>query len=1171
VDIKRKYGIVATKPGYKSANTLIELDDKQVEKVVTAPSLTINRVPGVEVTVRVKDQKDNRGVADAVVILDGAGSNYYRETTDSSGNAKLFVTEPGRYAVRISQAFYEPLKESEALLEVGEINALEFSLRAKPKKSEGSNFIAVTVLQGDRVEKIARYNLPLPEARVIVGQYIDSTDKSGKVTVAGDFEGNVEVAVEASGYKRQVKSVRISDKQRYTGGTASLTFLMYPEASEDSLEVSVFTAGKNNEASVPLSGATVSAGEETATTNANGRAKLTGSFEDSVEVAVEKGGYLRQTKSISASGGKGSAIFTLQPEPDEDSVTVTVMGQDPKGGSPTPIAGAPVSANGLTETTNKSGQATITGNFKNGVEVEVKAKGFISQAQQVSIALPARTGLANFTLVPEPAWSDLRAAVDALEPKVLAWNTDLALAEQGRSLVQKLVEQSTQAKENVAARLKEIEDASVIFSSGMGPWPANHYCTQADRLRSNIESYKTEAEAKEQALKIQLDNASALSASCSSVKDVEGVRGMYRSAIQLTAAIGALEKKAVNDGNSLTKLASQRNDVMKIIAEGLEKNLAEIRQETSKGETAATTAGAYFVRADNLNKTLYARHASLSGELASLKATYGLNNFVEGLPADLNKRVELMTQLLGKENNNVFSGPNLDGPKKVQDASAQIQADKERAESLLARFKSIAGDCKIEAVDDLLQEIGNSTVSATTELAATSDLANKCTESAKRGACAPVVAEVRNLMQQGSIQAAQVKVGEARASGCEVTGLDEEIDYYKTLYEAVAMLKAAQNNCRFQEALDFVHRMPAGVQEKPLMRQALADVQAGLNALMATRNLLERARQAGVAQNIAEQDRFLANAQSSALHYACLTEEVNNFKRNTRITRGGVLGAPVNRPEVEEIPDEALKNASEAGNILAGVHKGVDRPEVEEIPETSIKRPQPTANINRTGHQRTARPEVEEIPETSIKRPPAGNTNRGGNRRTAQAQLEEIPEEVVRPGEPRTEERQAPRDTTPKQSRQPAGERWILESATVNPENPRVTWPDGTWTYSAESSSAHYSIYNGGLQADFQWTPPPQQIDSNGFTVSLSVRATDGTGGRITMGMSVSGSGLNSDTPNDAEHRGASASADKTAGRPSASAEKSVTFRPIPNTNEIEVRLAMGWAVTFTYKYRRAQ
>ncbi|CAN5582726.1 hypothetical protein BH20ACI3_BH20ACI3_38060 [soil metagenome] len=274
------------------------------------------------------------------------------------------------------------------------------------------------------------------------------------------------------------------------------------------------------------------------------------------------------------------------------------------------------------------------------------------------------------------------------------------------------------------------------------------------------------------------------------------------------------------------------------------------------------------------------------------------------------------------------------------------------------------------------------------------------------------------------------------------------------------------------------------------------------------------------------------------------------------------------QPKVEEIPDEVVATSRPptrsrpANTTAASTRTRTDQLKVEEIPETSINQPQHAGDIDPfTAKPRTAQPQGDINPIT-------------GKPRTARPQVEEIPEEAVRPNRARTGENPGSVIGTaqqPSTQRQPIGERWILESATVSPENPRVTWPDGTWTYSAESSSAHYSIYNGGIQADFQWTPPPQQIDSNGFTVSLSVQATDGTGGRITMGISVSGSGLNSDTPNDEEHRSASASADKMAGRPSANAQKSVTFKPIPNTNEIEVRVHMGWAVTFTYKYRRVQ
>jgi hypothetical protein len=138
--------------------------------------------------------------------------------------------------------------------------------------------------------------------------------------------------------------------------------------------------------------------------------------------------------------------------------------------------------------------------------------------------------------------------------------------------------------------------------------------------------------------------------------------------------------------------------------------------------------------------------------------------------------------------------------------------------------------------------------------------------------------------------------------------------------------------------------------------------------------------------------------------------------------------------------------------------------------------------------------------------------------------------------------------------------RWVLESVTVSPETP----PQG-WSYSAQSSSAHYTIYNGD-KADFQWTPPPQQIDVTGFTVSLSVQARPIPNNRLAAIISVSGSGLNTDTPQDGQNAYA-----KAENGSAASAQASVTFKPTANSTGLEVKIGMMWAITFTYKYRLAQ
>lgn len=139
------------------------------------------------------------------------------------------------------------------------------------------------------------------------------------------------------------------------------------------------------------------------------------------------------------------------------------------------------------------------------------------------------------------------------------------------------------------------------------------------------------------------------------------------------------------------------------------------------------------------------------------------------------------------------------------------------------------------------------------------------------------------------------------------------------------------------------------------------------------------------------------------------------------------------------------------------------------------------------------------------------------------------------------------------------GGRWTLVSVTAIPETP----PQG-YSYSAQSTSANFVVYNGDKH-DFQWTKPPQQIDANGFTVSLSAHCQSAS--RCASLIGVGGSGIESDTP-----RGEWLTTANGENGSAGSGQKSVTFKPTPNSNELEVRVELMWgAVRFIYKYQRAE
>jgi hypothetical protein len=138
--------------------------------------------------------------------------------------------------------------------------------------------------------------------------------------------------------------------------------------------------------------------------------------------------------------------------------------------------------------------------------------------------------------------------------------------------------------------------------------------------------------------------------------------------------------------------------------------------------------------------------------------------------------------------------------------------------------------------------------------------------------------------------------------------------------------------------------------------------------------------------------------------------------------------------------------------------------------------------------------------------------------------------------------------------------RWTLVSVTAIPETP----PQGYSYSGAQSTSANMVVYNGDKH-NFQWTKPPQQIDANGFTVSMSAQCQSQS--RCASLIGVAGDGIDSDTP--AGERAAAANGENGAG---GSGQKSVTFKPTQNAGEIEVRVELMWgAVKFIYKYKRVE
>ena len=98
--------------------------------------------------------------------------------------------------------------------------------------------------------------------------------------------------------------------------------------------------------------------------------------------------------------------------------------------------------------------------------------------------------------------------------------------------------------------------------------------------------------------------------------------------------------------------------------------------------------------------------------------------------------------------------------------------------------------------------------------------------------------------------------------------------------------------------------------------------------------------------------------------------------------------------------------------------------------------------------------------------------------------------------------------------------------------------------------------------ATYQWTPPPQRIDGNGFTINLSVsEQTPKPEGRVATGINLTGGGLELDPPNPTVPIGAP--------NQGFSGNLSVKIKPPKNASgDYYLKIGVYWGPGFTYHYR---
>jgi hypothetical protein len=206
------------------------------------------------------------------------------------------------------------------------------------------------------------------------------TQTSGGLTVTTPANGNLAppgyymlFLVNSSGVPSVAKIIQITQNG---GSTGSLSGTV------------------TNSSGVALAGASVSSGGVSATTAADGSYTLNGVTAGSATVTASLTGYQNGSQNVTVTAGGNNQVATIQLSPiSPGNVTGSVVNTGGTG-----IAGAAVSADGLSTVTDSSGKYTLN-NLPSGTQtLDVSATGYEPGSATVTVAAGTTTTASNITL-----------------------------------------------------------------------------------------------------------------------------------------------------------------------------------------------------------------------------------------------------------------------------------------------------------------------------------------------------------------------------------------------------------------------------------------------------------------------------------------------------------------------------------------------------------------------------------------------------------------------------------------------------------------------------------------------------------------------------------------------------------------------------------------------------
>lgn len=547
-------------------------------------------------------------------------------------------------------------------------------------------------------------------------------------------------------------------------------------------------------------------------------------------------------------------------------------------------------------------------------------------------------------------------------------------------------------------------------------------------LKAEIDALAGQAESARAEVDRLHGEAKLRAANCSSAEDAAAIKAAYNRIKALTQQIAKL-KTSADQKNAMLE------DARAFVASNkaaLPRSAVMIDEQLSKAETAARETAALVTRARDAKEKI---DAGLSGPQLrrEINALHGA--VPEAALASMQDKFNELHALLSEVTKQP-APPVERYDLQAEESLKRVRIYHDQLRLILrASSDAYACDTNIPSAEAVVGRINTAlTMAGLQDAAPLLQQAQICEASGK---CIPAINGARGLLERLEIEAGEAAINQARQQGCNVEGLLNALDYYRTIRNAAAALFNAKEGCKFEEGLAFAAKMPASMQSSPWLANGIAELRAGAAAREQVEQLVTRATNASSRgsnlslrsayqesrREFAQADAYVAQAERAAASYPCLAERVSRYRgeheklkqavnRNSGgrgatteesdetatdspVRRGnnplgtGALGSPVNRPKVEEIPEDSDDTASNRPPRRGGNSD----PRVEEIPEDDGRTP--TASNTSPG-RRPRTPPVEEIPEDEG----AGRSSSDNNSRAPANQSGDKPKKEKKPKDP---------------------------------------------------------------------------------------------------------------------------------------------------------------------------